>query len=114
MKPSPTDINPLPHRYRNLVALTGLTHAHAHTIYLLVRQRLPPCPARPCGLPLWATVLLVLVHLRTNLTTRALAALPGTSQSAVDPIIITWCRCWPAYCDPPRTTATTRGSSTAP
>jgi hypothetical protein len=32
-------------------------------------------------------VLLVLVHLRTNLTTRALAALPGTSQSAVDPII---------------------------
>jgi hypothetical protein len=29
-------------------------------------------------------VLLVLIHLRTNLTTRALAALFGTSQSAVD------------------------------
>jgi hypothetical protein len=32
-------------------------------------------------------VLLVLIHLRTNLTTRALAALFHTSQSAVDPIL---------------------------
>jgi hypothetical protein len=32
-------------------------------------------------------VLLVLIHLRTNLTTRALAALFHTSQSAVDRII---------------------------
>ncbi len=32
-------------------------------------------------------VLLVLIHLRTNLTTRALAALFTTSQSGVDRII---------------------------
>ena len=32
-------------------------------------------------------VLLVLIHLRTNLTTQALAALFHTSQSAVDPIL---------------------------
>jgi len=38
-------------------------------------------------MPLAARVLLVLVHLRTNLTTRALAALLNTSQSAVDRII---------------------------
>jgi DDE superfamily endonuclease/Helix-turn-helix of DDE superfamily endonuclease len=38
-------------------------------------------------LPLTARVLLVLIHLRTNLTTRALAALFHTSQSTVDRII---------------------------
>lgn len=34
-----------------------------------------------------ATVLLVLIHLRTNLTTRALAAPLGTSQSTVDRVL---------------------------
>lgn len=38
-------------------------------------------------MPLPVRVLLVLIHLRTNLTTRALAALFTTSQSAVDRII---------------------------
>lgn len=42
---------------------------------------------RPWGLPLPIRLLLVLIHLRTNLTTRALAALFNTSQSAVDRII---------------------------
>jgi Helix-turn-helix of DDE superfamily endonuclease len=39
------------------------------------------------GLPLPVRVLLVLIHLRTNLTTRALAALFDTSQSAVDRVL---------------------------
>ncbi|MDT5279450.1 MAG: hypothetical protein QOJ20_645 [Mycobacterium sp.] len=86
MKPPPTDIEALPRRYRNLVPLTGLTASHVHTVYVLARQRLPPATGRPWGLPLTVRVLLVLIHLRTNLTTRALAALFGTSQSAVDPI----------------------------
>jgi hypothetical protein len=38
-------------------------------------------------LPLPVRVLLVLIHLRTNLTTRGLAALFHTSQSAVDRIV---------------------------
>ena len=38
-------------------------------------------------MPLPARLLLVLIHLRTNLTTRALAALFRTSQSAIDQII---------------------------
>jgi hypothetical protein len=38
-------------------------------------------------MPLPVRVLLVLIHLRTNPTTRALAALFGTRQSAVDRII---------------------------
>lgn len=42
---------------------------------------------RPRSLPRAVRVLLVLIHLRTNLTTRALAALFHTSQPTVDPII---------------------------
>ena len=38
-------------------------------------------------MPLPVRVLLVLIHLRTNLTTRALAALFHTSQSTVDRIL---------------------------
>jgi hypothetical protein len=87
MKPSPTDIEPLPHRYRNLVPLTGLTLGQIHTIYTMSRPRLPPPAGRPRRLPLTVRVLLVLTHLRTNLTTRALAALFDTSQSTVDRII---------------------------
>lgn len=67
--------------------LTGLTAGQFQTVDLLVRHRLPPRPGRPWALPLTVRVLLVLIHLRTNLTTRALAALFGTSQSAVDRII---------------------------
>ena len=47
----------------------------------------PDRPGRPWGLPLAVRVLLVLIHLRTNLTTRALAILFATSQSAADRII---------------------------
>ena len=42
---------------------------------------------RPWALPLRTRVLIALVSLRTNLTTRALAALYGTSQSQVQRII---------------------------
>lgn len=54
-------------------------------MYLPAVQRLPPPLARLWALPLRARVLLVLIHLRTNLTTRALAALCDTRQFAVDP-----------------------------
>jgi len=87
MKPPTTDINPLPRPWRNLLPLTGLTVGHYHIVYSLAHRRLPPATGRPWGLPLAARVLLVLVHLRTNLTSRVLAALFGTSQSAVDRII---------------------------
>ena len=39
MKPSPTDNEDAPHRYRNLLALTGLTAGQVRTIYLLARQQ---------------------------------------------------------------------------
>ena len=53
----------------------------------MARHRLPPSPRRPWPLPLPVRVLVVLIYLRTNLTTQALAALFGTSQSTVDRII---------------------------
>jgi hypothetical protein len=87
MQPRTTDSDALPHRWRNLLPLTGLTRAQVHTVDTLARQRLPVAPGQPWGLPLGVRLLLVLIHLRTNLTTRALAALFDTSQSAVDRII---------------------------
>ena len=39
MKPSPTDNEDVPHRYRNLLARTGLTAGQVRTIYLLARQQ---------------------------------------------------------------------------
>ena len=87
MKPSPTDINPLRHRWRNLLPLTGLSTGQVRTVYTLAQQRLPPAPGRPWALPLAVRVLLVLIHLRTNPTTRALGALFATSQSARDRVI---------------------------
>jgi hypothetical protein len=53
----------------------------------LTRHRLPPRPGRPWALPLPVRVVLVLIHLRTNLTTRALAAVFHTNQSTVDRIV---------------------------
>ena len=87
MKPSPTDIDPLPHRWRNLLPLTGLSAGQVRTVCTVAQPRLPTTPGRPWNLPLAARVLQVLIHLRTNLTTRALAALFATSQSAVDRVI---------------------------
>lgn len=87
MQPQTTDIDPLPHRWRNLLPLTGLTSGQVRTVCALARQQLPPTAGRPWLLPLPVRVLLVLIHLRTNLTTRALAALFHTSQSTVDRII---------------------------
>jgi hypothetical protein len=87
MKPSPTDIDPLTHRWRNLVPLTGLTASQTRTVCTLANQPLPPAAGRPWGLPPPVRVLLVLIHLRTNLTTRALGALVDTSQSAVDRVL---------------------------
>lgn len=53
----------------------------------MAQHELPPRPRRPWSLPLPVRALLVLIHLRTNLTTRALAALFNTSQSTADRII---------------------------
>lgn len=52
-----------------------------------ITRQIPPAPGRPWRLPLPVRLLLVFIHLRTNLTTRALAALFATSQSSVDRII---------------------------
>jgi hypothetical protein len=52
MKPSATDIDPLPLRWRNLLPLTGLTATQIRTVYTLANQRLPPTPGRPWRLPL--------------------------------------------------------------
>ena len=84
MKPSPTDINALPHFYHHLMPLTGLTSGQVHKIYLLAHRRLPPRSGRRWSLPQAVRVLLVLIHLRANLTTRTLAALFGASRSTVD------------------------------
>ncbi|ASL18417.1 transposase family protein [Mycobacterium intracellulare] len=84
MQSQSTDIDPLPHRWRNLLPLTGLTRVQARTVYTMIRKQLPPRTGRPWSMPLSVRLLLVLIHLRTNLTTRALAALFHTSQSTVD------------------------------
>jgi Helix-turn-helix of DDE superfamily endonuclease len=65
-------------------AADGLTISQIQTVGTTITgRRLPPHTARPGSMPLVVRVLLVLIHLRTNLTTRALAALFGTSQSTV-------------------------------
>ncbi|MDT5124804.1 MAG: hypothetical protein QOH54_448 [Mycobacterium sp.] len=74
----------MPHRYPNLVTLTDLSPSHVRTVCAAAQQQLSTTPARPWSLPPAARALLVLIHLRTNLTTRALAALFGTSQSTID------------------------------
>jgi hypothetical protein len=75
------------HRDRNLVTLTDLSPSQVHTVRAAAHQQQPATPGRPWSLPLAARVLLALIGLRTNLTTRALAALFHTSQSTVDRII---------------------------
>jgi Helix-turn-helix of DDE superfamily endonuclease/DDE superfamily endonuclease len=77
----------MPCRWRNLLPLPGLTRRQVQTVCTVAGHQLPPTPGRPCSLPLPVRVLPVLTHLRTNLTTRALAALFHPSQSGVDRII---------------------------
>ena len=89
--------------------LTGLTASQIRSVCALANHRLPSAPGHPWGLPLPVRVLLVLIHLRTNLTTRAVATLFDTSQSAVDRIIHHLVPVLAAPCDPIPTTAATRG-----
>jgi hypothetical protein len=84
MKPPPTDTDGVPHRYPKLAALTGPSPSHVRTVCAAAQQQLSTTLGRPWNLPPAARALPVLIHLRTNLTTRALAALFGTSQSTVD------------------------------
>jgi len=86
MQPHTTDTEPLPRRYRTWLALTGLTEHQFRSVLVEIAHQIPPAAGRPWGLPLPLRVLLVLIHLRTNLTTRALATLFATSQSTVDRI----------------------------
>ncbi|WP_255802262.1 helix-turn-helix domain-containing protein [Mycobacteroides abscessus] len=87
MQPQSTDTIDLPRRYRTWLPLTGLTDHQFHTVLARITPHIPPARGRPWALPLPVRILLVQIHLRTNLTTRALAALFGTSQSTVDRII---------------------------
>lgn len=85
MQPHTTDTDVLPRRYRTWLPLTGLTdHQFRSVLTLTGHKAAPAARGRPWGLPLPVRLLLVLIHLRANLTTRALAALFTTSQSTVD------------------------------
>src|ERR1700730_17080852 len=87
MKPPHTDIHAPPCLQPNPIPLTGLTVGPVHTVCALVHHQLAPPSGAPLAPPLPPRLLLVLIHLRTNLTTLALAALLGTSGSTVDRIV---------------------------
>jgi hypothetical protein len=88
MEAQATDTTGLPRRYRTWLALTGLTaHQFRNVLTLIGHKAGPPTRGRPWSMPLPVRVLLLLIHLRTNLTTPALAALFNTSQSTVDRVI---------------------------
>ncbi|HET9875234.1 MAG TPA: hypothetical protein VFQ37_05640 [Mycobacterium sp.] len=85
MQPDGPDTQPLPRRYRSWLPLTGLTDHQFRSVPTLLGHKLTPgAHGRPWGTLLPISLLLVLIHSRTNLTTRALAAAFNTSQSAVD------------------------------
>jgi Helix-turn-helix of DDE superfamily endonuclease len=96
------------------VPLTGLSASQIRNVCALANHRLLSAPDRPWGLPLPVRVLLVLIRLPTNLTTRALAALFDTSQSAVDRIIHHLVPVLARTLRPDPDKAATRGSSTPP
>jgi len=89
MKPLATDNNPLPHRYRHLLPLSGLTRVPIQTVCTIAQQWSPPSRGRSWSLPLPAPVLLALIHSRTNLTTPAPAdgLRPTPANNAHPPII---------------------------
>ena len=113
MQSPTTDTDGLPRRWRNLLPLNGLSIGQVQTVYTPARQRLPPASDRPRVLPLAVRVPLVRNHRRTNLTTRALAALFATSQSTVDRIIDHLVPVLAHTLGPTPTPPTGRGSSTA-
>ena len=80
------DIRTLPSSLGRLLPLTGLSRRQFTTLVIVLSAVEQPKPGRPWGLPLPARLLLYLIGLRTNLTTRQLAALFDISQSAVDRI----------------------------
>ena len=86
MKPSPTDINPLPHRWPNLLPLTGLTTSQVNTVCVLARSRVRRVLHGP-GACLWRSGCWGADPSAHQPTTRALAARFHTSQSTVDRII---------------------------
>ena len=82
MQSQATDNHPLPHRWPNLRPLTGLSAGQIRTVYALALHRLPARSGRPWCLPLPVRVLLVLVHLRTNHTTRLVVGLRAYSRQS--------------------------------
>ncbi|MHA7649646.1 transposase [Mycobacterium sp. ML4] len=86
-QPHPTDIIALPRRYRTWLPLTGLTAHQFDSVHTRVSRQARPSRGRPWVMPLPIRLLLVLIHLRTNLTTRALAALFTTSHPTVDRVL---------------------------
>lgn len=87
MEPHTPDTIELPRRYRTWLPLTGLTGHQLSSVLTQITHQRPLTRGRPWSLPLPIRMLLVLIHLRTNLTTRSLAALFDTSQSTVDRVI---------------------------
>jgi hypothetical protein len=57
-----------------------------------IDHQIPPTARRPWGLPLPVRLLPVLTHLRTNLTTRALAQCSAPTNPPWTRSSITWCR----------------------
>lgn len=84
--PAMSDIRVLPPSLGRLLPLTGLTRRQFTNLVILLSATQRRHAGRPHGLPLAARLLMFCVGLRTNLTTRQLAALFDISQSSVDRI----------------------------
>ncbi|WP_319461872.1 transposase [Micromonospora sp. RTP1Z1] len=70
-------------RYQNLVQLTSLTGPQLSALVVRVAAALPPTTGRPWKLSLTDRILVTCAAVRTNLTTRALAAVFRISQAMV-------------------------------
>lgn len=81
-----SDIRVLPPSLGRLLPLTGMSHHQFMTLVRVLSAVAPAKAGRPWSLPLASRLLLFLAGLRTNLTTRHLAALFDVSQSSVDRI----------------------------
>jgi len=90
MKPPCTDndTDDAVHRHRDLLALNRLNSHQVHAVCAAARQGCRLRPGRPWRACRWESgCYLVLIHLRTNLTIRALAVLSARSQSTVDGVL---------------------------